>query len=267
MTPEPQRLDERLAKALSQIEELTSALADARASQKKAEFEAERQAEAARTSLDELHQFVYAASHDLQEPLRSVSTYTQLLQRRFTEDQEAAELASFITDGVNRMNRMIRDLLNYSRIANELRRTTIDLSAIVQWALMKVADPVRESQATINYAHLPEAPVDESRMATVFENLFLNAIKYRSSDPPRIDIAAEETDEAYLISVSDNGEGIEPRFHKQVFVPFKRLHGKEIPGTGLGLAISKKIVEAHGGQIWVESDGEHGSVFKFTIPY
>jgi light-regulated signal transduction histidine kinase (bacteriophytochrome) len=267
MEPKAQKVDDGLAELARQADEVRTELEQTKDALRAAQAEIAHQTEAARTASDELQQFVYAASHDLQEPLRSISAYTQLLQRRIPNDAEAAELSSFILDGINRMSALIRDLLNYSRVANQLRPSTFGLSSTVQWALLKLAEPIRASQAQIVYTDLPEVNADESRIASVLENLLSNSIKYRRDEPPRIEIQAEEGDSAYIIAVKDNGQGIDPVFHKQIFIPFKRLHGKEIPGTGLGLAICKKIVEAHGGKIWIESEANQGSIFKFTIPF
>ena len=257
---------DQLAIALREKEELRRTLEEYRRAVKNAEVERDRNAAAAKSAIDELQQFVYAASHDLQEPLRSIATYTQLLQRHCASNQEAEELASFVIEGVSRMNTLIRDLLTYSRIGTEMRRTTVNLAAVLQWALLKETKTIQDAGAQITYADLPEVQVDESKMATVFENLVNNALKFRGSETPKVEVSVDEGEDFYTIAVRDNGAGIEPRFHDLVFVPFKRLHGKEIPGSGLGLAYCRKIVEAHGGKIWVESDGKTGSVFKFTIP-
>ena len=133
--------------------------------------------------------------------------------------------------------------------------------------MLNLQQAISDSGAEIQYAGLPELSVDESQIVQLFQNLLSNALKYRSSAPPRIEITAEEGPDGYTISVADNGQGIEPRFHKQVFGVFKRLHGREVPGTGIGLALCRKIAESHEGQIWVESDGQNGSTFKFTLPF
>jgi light-regulated signal transduction histidine kinase (bacteriophytochrome) len=267
MGSSPQSFEDRLVRALSENEALRQSIAECQAAQKKAEQEAERSWAAADAAKEELQHFVYAASHDLQEPLRSISSYTQLLQRDYVKDAQAGEFAAFIIDGVNQMNALIRDLLTYSRTGTISKKNTVNLASVVQWAMFKLSNPIKASGAQVSCADLPEVPVDDAQMALVFENLLSNSIKFRSSETPKIEISSEEEeDDAYTIAVRDNGIGIESRFHEQIFLPFKRLHGKNVPGTGLGLAICRKIVAAHGGRIWVESDGKLGSTFKFTLP-
>lgn len=228
---------------------------------------AEQHLRAVQAANEELQQFAYAASHDLQEPLRSIATYAQLLERRHALDQEASEYTHFIVDGVTRMNVLIRDLLTYSRTGHSPKRTTVSLDSLVQWSVLNLQQAIRDSGAEVTYEGLPEVSVDESQIVQLFQNLLSNALKYRGSAAPKISITAEEGPHGYTILVADNGQGIEPRFHKQVFGVFKRLHGREVPGTGIGLALCRKIVEGHGGQIWVESDGQNGSTFKFTLPF
>jgi light-regulated signal transduction histidine kinase (bacteriophytochrome) len=265
MSVSPMPAEDELTKVLRENEHLRQSLAESAAALKKAQEEAERNLIAAQSATAELQHFVYAASHDLQEPLRSISTYTQLLHRDYAKDKQAAEFAGFVNDGVTQMNTLIRDLLTYSRTGNPGRRSSINLSAPVQWALFKLAGPIKESGAAITHQDLPDVEVDDTQIAMLFENLLSNAIKFRGEASPVIEISAEENGGGYTVSVRDNGSGIDPRFHDQVFLPFKRLHGKNIPGTGLGLAICRKIVQAHGGRIWVESDGKTGSNVKFTL--
>jgi signal transduction histidine kinase len=252
MEPSSKPVADQLAEALKENEALRSSLANLQA--------------AADSANQELQHFVYAASHDLQEPLRTVLTYTQLLERQFAGDEQAREFASYVVGGANRMNVLVQNLLNYSRVGSSTRRAMIKLNAPLQWALLKLADATRESGAQIRHGDLPEVYADETEMAQVFENLLSNAIKFQADTTPEIEIAAEEGSEEYTISVRDNGPGIEARFHQEVFLPFKRLHSKGVAGSGLGLAICHKIMRAHGGRIWVESDGEHGTTAKFTLP-
>ena len=226
----------------------------------------EQAVEKARAAHEELQQFAYAASHDLQEPLRSIAAYAQLLQRQSSDNPEVGEFTTFIVDGVNRMNALIRDLLTYSRTGTSLKRTMVKLAALVQWSLLNLDRSVRDAGAQIKVGELPEALVDESQMVQLFQNLLSNSLKYRGAETPQIEVSADENENEYIISISDNGVGIEPRFHQQVFGVFKRLHGRDIPGTGIGLALCRKIVEGHGGKIWAESDGKQGSVFRFTLP-
>jgi light-regulated signal transduction histidine kinase (bacteriophytochrome) len=219
----------------------------------------------AASSSDELQHFVYAASHDLQEPLRMVLTYAQLLERRFEDDAEAREFAGFIVAGVGRMSSLIQNLLAFARVGTSQRRSVIKLGASLQWALLKLAPIIKETGAHIVYGKLPEVEADETEMALVFENLLDNALKFRGSEPPAIDISAEERSGEWVLSIRDNGAGVDPAFREQVLLPFKRLHGKSVPGSGLGLAICDKIVRAHGGRLWLESDGKQGTTVHFTV--
>lgn len=249
-----------LADAFRENEQLKRKLDECSAAQRAAQAEAER-------AVKELQDFVYATSHDLQEPLRAVSAYAQLLQRKHPEDAETSELTGYIMRGAQQATGLVQALLAYSRSGNSPQRRMANLNALLQSALFKLSNRIRESGADIVAGDLPEAAVDQMQLAQVFEHVLANAIAFRSSEAPVIQISAEEGAEAYVISVRDNGRGIEPRFHEQVFLPFKRLHGKEVAGAGLGLAVCRKIVAAHGGRIWVESDGAHGSTFKFTLPF
>jgi light-regulated signal transduction histidine kinase (bacteriophytochrome) len=245
-------LEEQLAEALRENNALKRELEQAQAD--------------ARSAQDELRLFAYATSHDLQESLRSISSYAQLLERQYASNTEAAEFTSYIVDAVNRMTVLIRDLLTYSRLPKP-RKRTVALGGLVQWAMMSLDVSIREAKARIVYADLPEVQADENQAVQLLQNLFSNALKYRSAAPPEIEITAEEGDDSYTISVRDNGIGIEPRFRDQIFGVFKRLHGREVPGTGIGLALCRKIVEGHEGKIWVESGETQGSVFKFTLPF
>jgi light-regulated signal transduction histidine kinase (bacteriophytochrome) len=249
-----------LAGALRENAELARKLEQCSAAEKAAQADTEQ-------AVKELHDFVYAASHDLQEPLRALLAYAQLLQRKYAGDEEASELTSFIIQGARQVTTLVQALLAYSRAGNSLRRSTVSLSAVIQAALFKLNEQIRESGASIECGDLPEVTVDQLQLAQVFEQLVTNAIAYRSAERPKIAITVEEGDDTWTISVRDNGKGIEPRFHEQVFQPFKRLHGKDVAGPGLGLAVCRKIVAAHGGRIWVESPGEQGSTFKFTLPF
>ena len=265
MSSDKRSLEQKLTEALSEVASLQKSLQKCVAARKNAEEECARTLEAARIASEELQVFSYGVSHDLKEPLRSISSYADLLQRHYGGD-EAAEFTSFITDGVQRVNALIENLLTYSRTGAPTRRTAIKLNAVVQWALLNLEHSVRESGAEITCGELPVIAVDESQMVQLFQNVLLNALRYRRGGVPKIEVFAEEGVDAYTIAVRDNGLGIEPRYHDQIFTAFKRLHGREVPGSGLGLALCRKIVEGHGGRIWVESEGTQGSVFKFTLP-
>jgi light-regulated signal transduction histidine kinase (bacteriophytochrome) len=266
VSDEDTALERKLAEVSNEVVSLREALAQCRGTRRSAEEECARSLDAARIANEELQVFSYAVSHDLKEPLRSISSYAELLERQYGGDERAREFTSFITDGVKRVNTLIESLLTYSRIGAPTRRTAIKLNAAVQWALLNLAQSVRESGAQITCGDLPVLEVDESQIVQLFQNLLLNGLRYRSSEVPMIEVSVEESVDAYTIAVRDNGIGIEPRYHEQIFTAFKRLHGREVPGTGLGLALCRKIVEGHGGRIWVESEGTHGSVFKFTLP-
>jgi signal transduction histidine kinase len=259
-------LEEQLAEAQGQVEELRRALDHCSQARQITEREAEINAEKAQSAIEEMQHFLYAVNHDLRQPLRSILTNAQLLERRRPQDSELKEYTSPIIEGASEINTLIESLVSFSRVGNTQRRSLIRLDIALQLALLKVQKLVKESNARITYWDLPEAEVDESQFAQVFEHLLSNSIKYRSEEAPNIEVSAQEDTDAYRISVRDNGVGVKADYHQAIFAPFKRLHGKSIPGVGLGLAICKKIVTAHGGKIWVESDGQNGSTFHFTVP-
>jgi light-regulated signal transduction histidine kinase (bacteriophytochrome) len=220
-------------------------------------------------SNEQLRRFAYVVSHELQEPLRMVKSYTQLLAARYRGklDEEADDFIAYAVQGVDRMSSFIRDMLSYSQVAEaglELKATTY--KAVLEWSLLELDVAIRESGAEITYGPLPAVTCDPMRLSQVFNNLISNAIKYRGDQPPKIHIEAVDQDDMWLLSVRDNGIGIDPKYATSVFTLFKRLHGREKPGTGVGLAICKEIVENHGGEIWVESQPGQGSTFFFTIP-
>ncbi|HLJ51370.1 MAG TPA: ATP-binding protein [Bryobacteraceae bacterium] len=219
---------------------------------------------------DELRAFGYAASHDLREPLRTVMSYTQLLQKRYGDvmDAPAKEFMTYVVDAVHRMDLLLNDLLAYSQqlALKEGSRTPVDTEGVLAGVLLNLDSSIRDTGTTITSDSLPCVLSDFLQLSQVFQNLIGNSIKYRSQDNPRIHVSAEEQDDHWLFSVQDNGMGIDPRYHEQIFGIFKRLHGREYPGTGIGLALCKRIVERQGGRIWVESEAGWGSTFKFTLP-
>jgi signal transduction histidine kinase len=230
---------------------------------------AEKAEELARSNAD-LEQFAYVASHDLQEPLRMVTAYTQLLAERYRGqlDENADKFIGYASEGALRMQVLIQDLLAYSRVGRkESAYGNVDCNLVMKEVLQSLASAIQESGAVITLGELPEVWADRTQMAQVFQNLIGNAIKFRQEDTPRISVQAEAADDHWLFTVSDNAIGIEPECAENVFVVFQRLHTRaEYPGNGIGLAICKKIIERYGGKIWVESQVGVGSSFKFTLP-
>jgi PAS domain S-box-containing protein len=218
----------------------------------------------------ELQQFAYVASHDLQEPLRMVASYTQLLARRYQGklDQDADEFIAFAVDGAKRMQALINDLLAYSRVGTqggEFQPTNI--GEVVDRVIADLAAAIEDAGATVTHGDLPTLRVDPVQMGQLIQNLISNAIKFRGEDSPRVEITVERERSAWRFAVRDNGLGIAPEYAERIFVIFQRLHTREeYPGTGIGLAICKKIVERHGGQIWLESRPGKGATFFFTLP-
>jgi PAS domain S-box-containing protein len=221
-------------------------------------------------SNEELQRFAYTVSHDLQEPLRTVRSYAELLERRYKGklDSDADEFIHFMMDAAGRMTQLLKDLLAYSQAGRADRTAPEPTSSanILQWAIMNVDRLTKETGAVITYDTLPMVEADQTQLSQVFQNLLSNSIKYRSEEPPRIHISAQRRNDRYEFAVSDNGIGIAPEHHERVFGVFKRLHGKEVPGTGIGLAICRKIIESHGGAIWLESELGAGAVIRFTLP-
>src|SRR6202045_1781346 len=221
-------------------------------------------------SNEELGQFAYIASHDLQEPLRMVASYTQLLSRRYKGklDSDADEFISFAVDGASRMQRLIQDLLAYSRVGTK-GMDLLDTSseAPLKQALINLRGAIKESGALVTHDPLPTVPADEMQLIQLFQNLVGNAIKYQNPGIPRVHIsAARNGGKKWIFSVQDNGLGIDPQYFEKIFGVFQRLHKREeFAGTGIGLAICKKIVEGHGGSISVESQLGRGSTFRFAF--
>jgi len=216
----------------------------------------------------ELEQFAYIASHDLQEPLRTISSYVQLLAERYKDklDKDANDFIGFAVDGSNRMRLLINSLLDYSRVNKVKPFEWINLNTVISDMLQAMKDTITESKATIRYANLPKIYGDPVLIGQLFQNLIGNAIKFRDGKKPEIEISSKREDGEYLFSVKDNGIGIKSEYDEKIFVIFQRLNGREkYPGTGIGLSICKKIVERHGGKIWVESEPGKGSTFYFTI--
>jgi PAS domain S-box-containing protein len=230
---------------------------------------AERTAELVRSNA-ELHQFAKIASHDLQEPLRAIEGYANLLARRYKGklDQDADEFIGFILDGTNRMVNLIQAVLSHARIGTSDLKTvqTVDCNEMMDEVLRNLRLTIEENDALVIVDDLPQVVANRTELVQLMQNLISNAIKYRGTEAPKIQISAEENVHEWVFSVRDNGIGIDPRYTEKIFDMFARLHGKtQYSGTGIGLAICKKIVETHGGRIWVESEPGNGSVFLFTL--
>ena len=229
-----------------------------------------RNADALRQSNDELQQFAHIASHDLQEPLRMVASYLQLLQRRYkgSLDKDADEFIDYAIDGTHRMKRLIEDLLKYSRAGRTLSSTTpLNSEDALQAALGNLKAALEESHAQVTWEALPRVSAEEVQLVQLFQNLVGNAIKYRGDRTPQIHISARTSEVGWIFSVADNGIGIEARYFDRIFAIFQRLHGRqEYEGTGIGLAICKRILQQHGGRIWVESEFGKGTTFFFELP-
>jgi light-regulated signal transduction histidine kinase (bacteriophytochrome) len=221
-------------------------------------------------SNEELEQFAYVSSHDLQEPLRMITSYLQLLQRRYQGqlDDKADKYIHFAVDGASRMQNLINDLLEYSRITRSVREPkTTNCEFILNQTLSNLKLMIKDSRVAISHDPLPELITDSTQLAQVFQNLIVNGIKFRNEEAPKIHIAAEKKANEWVFSVRDNGIGIDSQYSEKIFEIFKRLNTREkYSGTGIGLAICKRIVEGHGGRIWVESELGKGSTFYFTLP-
>ncbi len=236
---------------------------------KQAEEKLKRAMEELERSNQELEQFAYVASHDLQEPLRMVSSFTQLLARRYKDrlDADADDFIGYAVNGANRMQRLISDLLMYSRLGTRGRPfEPCDVQSILGEVLVNLQPAIAESRAVITNDALPTVMADSSQLVQLFQNLISNAVRFHGDEAPRIHVAAEEKPAEWLFSVRDNGIGIAPEYRERIFVIFQRLQPQSHQaGTGIGLAICKRIAERHGGKLWVESEPGKGSTFYFTI--
>jgi len=239
---------------------------------RRAERALENSNEALRRANDDLSVFAYCASHDLQEPLRNVSLYCQMLQRQYSGrlDGQADEFLQHVIEGAARMSDLIKDLLTYmdvSRLRAHSAPVPVPVASVIAQALSNLGTGVSLAQATVTYEDLPVVPVEPVHLQQLFQNLISNAIKYRGAEAPCVRISAKAQNGYWCFSVKDNGIGINPQYVQSIFKLFKRLHGRgEYPGTGVGLAICQKIVERNGGRIWVESQPGVGSDFQFTLP-
>jgi len=229
----------------------------------------ERTAELVKSN-NELEQFAYIASHDLQEPLRMVTSYLDLLDKRYRDklEKDAGEFIDFAASGAAHMKSLLNDLLMYSRVGSKGKSFELtDLNISLKKAIANLRKQTEESKAQIISGNLPGLYADETQMVQLFQNLIGNAIKFRGDKHPLVNISSEMKGDEWVIRVSDNGIGIDPRFFDKIFLIFQRLHTKgKYPGTGIGLSICKKIVERHGGRLWVESEPGKGAAFCFSMP-
>jgi light-regulated signal transduction histidine kinase (bacteriophytochrome) len=219
----------------------------------------------------ELERFAYLASHDLQEPLRMVAGFTRLLAKRYGGrlDETAHRYIDYAEDGAKRMQHLIADLLAYSRVnSKDLDLRPVALEPLARGAMWNLQAAIEESHASVIVETLPSLPVDQVHFSQLFQNLIGNALKFRRPGvKPEVRISAVDNGVEYVLSVADNGIGIDPNHRERIFQIFQRLHSPaEYAGTGIGLAICKKVVERHGGRIWVETGADHGSIFRFTLP-
>jgi PAS domain S-box-containing protein len=255
-------------KADQQIRELNASL-EQRVAKRTAELVETN--EALRKSNEDLNQFAYAASHDLQEPLRLVALYSQILQKKYLAqlDKQAEQYLSYVINGAHRMETLLQDLLAYSQTGLSLTEgpaMPVACSEALRKALLNLQASIDQTHASITWNGLPTVQAHEFRLVQLLQNLVGNAIKYRGDEPPNVHVDAQRRDTAWLFSVQDNGIGIKSEYAEQIFGIFKRLHGSTYPGTGIGLAICERIVKSYGGQIWVESSPGAGSTFFFTLP-
>ena len=225
--------------------------------------------ELARSNAD-LQQFAYVSSHDLQEPLRMVVAYSQMLAKNYGPDLDEAanDYLNYLTDAGRRMTNLVSDLLTYSRVTNPeaVPMTEVDLNEVTNWAVSNLQMAIGSNSAVLHMDELPKVQGNSVQLVQVYQNLIGNALKYARDAAPVIYVRAQDLGSEWELSVEDNGQGIPPEYREKVFGLFKRLHGRSVPGTGIGLAVAHKIVQRHGGKIWVEAAEPHGSIFKFTLP-
>jgi PAS domain S-box-containing protein len=229
-----------------------------------------RQTASLKQSNEDLEQFAYIASHDLQEPLRTIHGFTQLLAERYQNrlDEQAREFMGFVTDGAERMQILIQDLLKYSRIqAQDLTKVSLHTEQVLEGIIKHLLLTIEEKNACVTHDPLPIIHTDKATFQHLLQNLITNALKFQGSDPPHIHISAQEHRGEWVFTVEDNGIGIRSEYFQRIFQPFKRLHSREeYQGTGIGLAICKRIIERQGGRIWVDSEIGKGARFSFTLP-
>lgn len=263
------KLEGLVAQRTEELREANARLSVELDERRQAEYRLAQYASDLARSNAELEQFAYVASHDLQEPLRMVASFTQLLAKRYRDklDQDAREFIDFAVDGATRMQALINDLLAYSRVGTRGKPfKPTDGEAVFKMAVDNLARSIAQSGAIITHDPLPTISGDEVQLIQLFQNLIANALKFHGQEPPQVHISARQQDGEWVFAVRDNGIGMAPEQQERIFAIFQRLHHRsEYPGTGVGLAICKKIVERHGGKIWVESEVGRGSTFYFTV--
>jgi light-regulated signal transduction histidine kinase (bacteriophytochrome) len=264
------RMRERILAELSAVRAAHTSLEAAHASLQARTEALLRSTEDLQRSNAELEQFAYVASHDLQEPLRKVASFCQLLQRRYAGrlDERADQYIEHAVDGAKRMQALINDLLAFSRVGRTAqRRERVSCAVLLGQAWANLGPVVRQTHAKIEVGDLPEVLGESSLLTAVFQNLLSNALKFAGDQPPRVAVSAHQDGEHWLFSFTDNGIGIPPEYAERIFVIFQRLHDRAAyPGTGIGLAMCRKIIEYHGGRIWLDTTVTSGARFCFTLP-
>jgi signal transduction histidine kinase len=265
-----QKLREANALLDQRVRQLTAELETVNRSLREREAQLVAQAERLSESNADLEQFAYFASHDLQEPLRMISVYTELLEHNHKShfDEESAMCARMVRDSVGRLEVLVRDLLMYSRAIHGERTEPLEIDSgeALLIATTNLQSQIEVEGVEIITSDLPTLHAYPVHLIQIFQNLIGNALKYRGTEPPRIIVAAARSPNEWIFSVKDNGIGISTDYHEKIFIPFKRLHGQQYPGSGVGLAICRRIVERFGGRIWVDSELGHGATFYFSVP-